>query len=285
MRGSWWESPDVGPLAKAGFTLTEWVASHWTTHTFTINSSDQQHLINKYITSTTTVTCLHCGAGGVNTERFNPNRISEARKLELRNELNLSKTDLVVGFIGRLVARKGIVELVTAFQQVVISCPQAKLLIVGGVLKSERDKTTLETVKAIVAADQALVKSVIFTGFRDDTPDLLSLMNILVLPSRFEPFGMTMAEAAAMGCPVIATNTQGAREGIVPGYNGLIVPVGDTNALRDAILQLATDPQKLLSMGRAGRLRALECFDEQVIYEKIKVEYDRMLRQKRITSL
>jgi glycosyltransferase involved in cell wall biosynthesis len=282
MRVSWWESPDAGFLTRLSFTVSEWIAANLlkTDHIFTINSSDMNHLVTRRIVSPERVTNLHCGAGGVDAKRFDPTRVAEDQQKQLRTELGIEDTDFVVGFIGRLVRRKGIIELVTAFREVLEHIPNAKLLLIGEVSVTERDQTTFEEVKKLLLSHNNLVKRVIFTGFRDDTPNLIAIMNVLVLPSRLEPFGMVMAEAAAMARPIIATNTQGAREAVLPGKNGLIVPIGDVASLRDAILQLAADPQLRQRMGEAGRRMVLKRFDEPVVFKTIKMVYERLLREK-----
>jgi glycosyltransferase involved in cell wall biosynthesis len=282
MRASWWDLPDANSLARLGFTIVEWTIAHLvrTDHVFVLNSSDALHLIKQRLVSPDRVTCLHSGASGVDTERFDPNRITDEQRKCLKTELGIGNSDFVIGFIGRMVREKGIVELAVAFRDVIRCVPTAKLLFVGGVLSSEHDKTAIEDIRVIISDDSDLADKIIFTSFRDDVPDLLAIMDVLVLPSHREAFGMVMAEAAAMACPVIATNTPGAREAVIPGKNGLIVPIGNVEALKNAILQLADDPHLRRRMGEAGRRIALERFDELVVFQKIDEVYVRLLREK-----
>lgn len=277
MRGSWWDSPN--PMTRAIFTIGEWIAGRWTTHVFTINCSDANELVARGIAPKESVTCLHCGGGGVDTKRFDPSQVTEGQKARLRTALGIRDSDFVIGFIGRVVREKGVFELLTAFREVLDVFPNSKLLLVGGVLSSERDQVTLKKLQAIVHSDD-LAEKVIFTGFRDDIPDLLSVMDVVVLPSHREGFGMVAAEAAAMARPVITTNTRGGREAVIPGKNGLHVPVGDSKALREALLRLGSDRELRQRMGEEGRRMALERFDERLVFEKVKAEYVRLLREK-----
>lgn len=281
MRGSLWESYHVSFLSQQTFTALEWFAARIfrTDHVFTLNQTDEMYLIQKHIITQRAVTCLHCGAGGVDTQRFDPERLSKNKPM-LQAQFGIEPSNFVIGFIGRMVREKGIFDLVQAFRKLVQLVPHAKLIYVGGVLESEHDRSGFDLLKETVARDSLLSSHVIFTGFRQDIPELLSLMNVLVLPSYREGFGMALAEASAMGKPVIATNTLGAREAIVPGENGFIVPIADIDALYTAMFRLAMNPELEKSMGRAARKIAVEQFDETVIFERINQVYTEHLTRK-----
>jgi glycosyltransferase involved in cell wall biosynthesis len=279
LRGSRWDSPNF--MTRLISMTADRVAAQWTTHTFTINCSDASDLVELGIAPTEKVTCLHCGSGGVDTQRFDPSRFTAGQKSHLKVELGIQNTDLVVGFIGRLVQEKGVFELLTAFQEVAVALPNAKLLLVGGTLASDHDQVTIQKLKSLVSSSDELSEQVIFTGFRRDIPELIAVMDVVVLPSYHqEGFGMVLAEAAAMARPVVATNSRGAREAVVPETTGLLVPIGDTDALRDAILRLASDPDLRHRMGEEARRRALERFDEGIVFQTIKDEYARLLQEK-----
>jgi glycosyltransferase involved in cell wall biosynthesis len=87
-------------------------------------------------------------------------------------------------------------------------------------------------------------------------------------------------EASAMGVPCIVTDVRGCREAVEHGRNGLLVPLGDVPALASAITELLTDRDRARRMGEEGRRMALESFDERVVFEKVKAEYARLLREK-----
>jgi glycosyltransferase involved in cell wall biosynthesis len=115
---------------------------------------------------------------------------------------------------------------------------------------------------------------------RHDMPELYALMDLFVLPSRRESFPRSPMEASAMGVPSIVTDIPGCREVVEHGRNGLLVPLGDVDALVRAILGLLSDPERAKRMGQEGRRIALERFDERLVFEKVKAEYARLLRQK-----
>ena len=199
---------------------------------------------------------------GVSLEAFdlfpNPN---------LRAELGLDKKDKIVGFIGRLVREKGVLELLEAMCKVVKDVPQAKLLVVGDTLASDRDRRVTVRIKEFI--DRGKLQNVIkFAGFREDIPDLLAIMDLFVLPSHREGMPRTILEAMAAGKPVVATNIRGCREEVVHGATGLLVPVGDSDALADAILRVLSDEELASRMGEAGRKRVEEEFDEKLVLER-----------------
>ena len=81
-----------------------------------------------------------------------------------------------------------------------------------------------------------------------------------------------------MGVPAVVTDIRGCRETVEPGVNGLLVPVGDVDALARALVELLTDEPRRRRMGEAGRAIAEERFDEQKVFERVLEEYERLLR-------
>ena len=99
-------------------------------------------------------------------------------------------------------------------------------------------------------------------GYRSDIPALLAAADIFTLPSRFEGLPMSVIEAMLTGLPVVATNVRGPAEQVVDGETGLSVPAGDSKALGAALGRLVRGADLRVRMGQAGRLRALERYDE-----------------------
>lgn len=275
MRGSFWDSPNV--IMRRLFNIVEWLSGNWTSHIFTINCTDAEELVTRKIVRSEQVTCLHCGSGGVDIQRFNPERFTEADKRQIKQTMGLVNSDLVIGFIGRLVREKGIFELITAFKALIQIFPDLKLVIVGDTLSSERDQRTNTEMRQAIKLDQELISRVIFTGFREDIPELMAMMDIVVLPSHREGFGMILAEAEAMAKPVVTTDTRGGREAVRANETGFVVPIGDSIALENALMKLVMNPLLRKRMGKNGRRFAEKCFDQRAVFEKINTEYHRLL--------
>ena len=105
-------------------------------------------------------------------------------------------------------------------------------------------------------------------------------MNILVLPSLFEGIPRVLMEASAMCTPVVATDVKGNREAVVNGQNGLLVPLGDVQALTAALVDVLLDPVKARCMGDQGRRMAEQRFDQRLVFDRVKAEYVRLLQAK-----
>ena len=185
----------------------------------------------------------------------------------MRRNLGLSSEDKVICFIGRLVAEKGILELIEAMAIVKGEIPNAKLLLVGETLDSDRDKKTKGIIKDIIANSE-LAQHIIMTGFREDIPEILDVIDLFVLPSYREGLPVSVIEAMASGKPIVATNIRGCREEVVPGKNGFLVPVGDPGALSKAILDILSNPMRAKEMGDHSKLRVKELFDECTVLER-----------------
>ncbi|MFH1305136.1 MAG: glycosyltransferase family 4 protein [Candidatus Omnitrophota bacterium] len=216
-------------------------------------------------------------SNGVDIERFKPALPDK----DLRSSLGISEQDKVIGFAGRLVREKGIEELILAIGEVRTVIPEARLLIVGDTLKSDRDTGIAGALKKIIS-DNALENSIIFAGFREDLPALYNIMDVFVLPSHREGMPRSVIEAMACARPVIATDIRGSREEVVDGVTGRLVPVADTRAIACAIKEILSDNDFAGRMGRAGRKRAEEKFDEKIVLERELKIYGKLTDEKNI---
>jgi glycosyltransferase involved in cell wall biosynthesis len=205
-------------------------------------------------------------SAGIDIKRFAPRKDSAV----VRGELGIGTSVPVVGIVSRFWAGKGFDVFFAAAARIAARFPAARFLVVGGaVLRSDR---YAERIHELIR-DLALSQQTILTGFRDDVERLIACLDVLVSASPRESFGLTLAEAAACGRPVVATRSGGAEEIVVHGETGLLVPGGDSAALADAVMSLLADPDRANAMGAAGRRRAETCFDIQMMVRKIEALY------------
>jgi glycosyltransferase involved in cell wall biosynthesis len=108
---------------------------------------------------------------------------------------------------------------------------------------------------------------VLFTGQRDDVPELLASFDVFAFPARFEGLCLAVIEAQAAGVPVVATPVGGIRETVVDGETGLLVPVGDPGALAGAILRLLQEPELAARLASEARRRVRERYSEARMVE------------------
>lgn len=181
---------------------------------------------------------------------FHPDAEARAR---IRTQLGVAPDRPVVIAVSRLVRHKGYPELARAMQGV----PDTELWVVGERLASDRGPNMEDVLR-----EAGLGERLRMLGYREDIAALMAAADIFVLPSQFEGLPMSVIEAMLCGLPVVASDIRGPQEQVVEGETGLLVPMGDAGALRDAIARLAADPDLRRRMGEAGRDRAVELFDE-----------------------
>ncbi len=191
---------------------------------------------------------------GVDLAKFNPGVIDTSK---IRGEFSLDGIFPLIGLVGVLGRWKGQEEFLQAASRLVKVFPKAKFLIVGDSLIDDRGYK--ERLKGMVNT-LGITSHVIFTGFREDIPEILGCLDLLVLPSHNEPFGRVLVEAMAMKKAVVGTDSGGIPEIVVDGKTGLLVPPNNANLLASGMAKILKDRDKLKKMGRLGRKRAETLF-------------------------
>ena len=171
---------------------------------------------------------------------------------------------------------KGIGEFVQAAAEVKKQNPGARFVLLGGSDPGNPAAVPPAWLEARQAQGQ-----VEWVDHVDDVRPYLSQAHVVVLPSYREGFPKSLLEAASMGKPLIATNVPGCRDIVTDGVNGLLVPARDQHGLARAMLALAANPALRLAMGRAGRKRVKELFDEGIVNRENLRVYARVLPHRR----
>lgn len=188
-------------------------------------------------------------------------------KSYIRHQLTLQQAKYVMGIIAHLNPAKGHSYYLKAFARVLVELPDTWLLIVGdGELRQKLESESRELY---------IDHRVLFLGYRSDLASILASLDLLVLPSAWEGFGIVQAEAMYLGIPVLGTNVGGAREVVRAFKTGFLVPYGDVEQLADATVLLLKDQWMRAEMGMAGRERVLQLFsmdrmlnDYRTLYRK-----------------
>lgn len=160
--------------------------------------------------------------------------------------------ELLVGFVGRLVPGKGADILLRAAPHVMIRHPNARFVLVG-------DGPCREELQSL-AAQLGVSDRVVFTGVREDMPEVYASLDLLVLPSFCEAMPMCVIEAMAAGKPVIATRVGAVPKLIEQDESGLLIEPGDVAGLAAGIVGLLEDRERAHRLGRNGQIRASERF-------------------------
>jgi glycosyltransferase involved in cell wall biosynthesis len=216
----------------------------------------------------------HLG-NGIDVRRFDRSALPESRIAKLRADLGIPAGAPVIGFVGRLVEEKGLLELFAAVAAIRHRFPGLRFLVVGPV-----DSDMPDHLGPASAARAGIGDITVFAGYRDDMPDLYALMSVLVLPSHREGLPRSPMEASSMGVPIVATDIRGCREVVRPDQNGYLVPVRDAAALGAAIERILGDPVLAARLGQRARELALAEFDEQIIFQRVVSVYQRLLIRK-----
>ena len=158
----------------------------------------------------------------------------------------------------------------------------AQLLLIGAakfVARSTRfdNERYLARLHELVAR-AGLQDRVSWLGEREDVPELMRALDVLLLPSWEEPFGRAVIEAMALGVPVLATEVGGPAEILTDGREGYLLPPRAPAAWARAIAELADDPDLAAAMGRAGRSRVREHFTVAEHVDRVLALYTRLER-------
>jgi len=187
--------------------------------------------------------------------------------VDLRKEVGLPLDVPVIGFFGRLIEQKGVDVLIHAFKDLHTHHHEAHLLIVGdGLLRDELE---------FLASQLALLDKVHFTGWVENGQRLMPACDIVVVPSRWEGFGLVTLEAMRHARAIVASRVSALPEIVVDGETGRLVPVDDSIALSKALSELLTNPELTEQMGQAGYERLVESFSvDKMVQETLAVYRD-----------
>jgi glycosyltransferase involved in cell wall biosynthesis len=201
---------------------------------------------------------------------FNVDKYREAKGSHEQQQTRSSQFP-TLGYLGRLSEEKGLHYLIGALAEVRQSFPAVKLL-VGGTGEREHDFRRL-------ALEKGLADHVTFLGFLENSFDLLQQIDLLVVPSRSEGYGLIAVEGLAAGLPVVATQVGGLKEILADGV-GILVPSKDEKALAASIISILKNPLEMQKMGERGRKRAFELFTPMTFIEQLEGLYTRLMNER-----
>lgn len=207
--------------------------------------------------------------------RFDPERGTAARAA-VRTRFGIPADAPVVGFVGRLVRDKGVVELAEAWAGLRGAFPDAHLLVVGPV--EPRDPVPAAVLEALREDPQ-----VHLTGAAD-AAEIYPAMDLVALPTYREGFPVVPLEAAAMGLPVVATRVPGCVDAIQDGSTGMLVPAADAAALGAAIGRYLGDPELRARHGARARARVRSEYLPEDVWEATRREYLRLMSARGIPA-
>ncbi len=264
----------ISSKSKAKLFLTKHMASGVRKkdilHKYLYRRVDGIFAVSNYIKESVINTCpvpvekIHLIYDGIDTDKFKKELYNG---IASRKSLNIGEDKLVIGIIGRITPGKGHEEFLEAAK--IILAQEIKnifFLVVGGASSSEKN---YETKIKRLSVKFGLTNNILFTGFRNDIPEMLSAMDILAFPSHNESFGITLLEAMAIELPVAASNNAGIPDIVVDGVTGLLVPPKNSSELSKALLKLIENPSLRKKLSEAAKKRVIENFDIKIIVTKL----------------
>jgi glycosyltransferase involved in cell wall biosynthesis len=226
-------------LYHIAFKESSWV--------FFQNNTDKKLFSDSKLVNGTNTSVLP--GSGVNTSKFN-----------IKRESNKGKQFL---FVGRLLKDKGILEYLQAANNLTQRYPDVHFKIVGELGYANKTALTARELNTWLKN-----KQITFAGKQDDMIQVLSKTDVIVLPSYREGLSKSLIEAASMNLPIVTTNVPGCREVVQHGKNGFLCKAKDSKDLENQMETMINLSEKeRLKMGRMGREKAVDFFDEKIVIE------------------
>ena len=166
------------------------------------------------------------------------------RRKEIRNRLNITDTDWLFLFVGRMLPFRGLSHLLDAFAELSRLYPEVKLLLIGDGI----ERSGLETRR-----DKLGLTGMIFLDPmpQDALTEYYAASDAYIMPALRENYSLALAQAAICGLPMISTDRVGAvKDYVVQGHTGYIIPAGDSHAMSAAMMRLATSRDQAQAMGK-----------------------------------
>jgi glycosyltransferase involved in cell wall biosynthesis len=188
---------------------------------------------------------------------------AEARR-EVRLSLGAADDTPLVGLVGNICPRKGHDILIRSLPALLKKHPKLRLAVVGNPFKD------YATGFRKLADKLGVGGAIDWTGFRRDIPQVMAALDVLAVPSRSEPFGLTAVEALAVGTPVVASRVGGLPETVDHEQTGLLIPPRHPRALAEAIDRLVSDADFHQRCSRAARIAIAERYDPERLWTRIE---------------
>lgn len=218
----------------------EWLGSYEANHVITVGHSIKDELVNNLTVPADKISVIHNGMKLRRKTLEHP---------EIRNAF-ASPEERILLFVGRLVWQKGVKYFIEAAPSILREHPEAKLVIVGeGNMCQDLRK---------LASNLGISQKVYLTGRVSDNilNSLYGLADILVVPSIYEPFGLSALEGMASGVPVVASEVGGLSDIITDGKDGILIPPGNSRRISTVVNDLLSNSSFAESLSRNGKARA-----------------------------
>ena len=257
--------PTATGITKRILMFTDWLTCACATHIIPEGEGVKNDLLNNGITKKTLKVLGYGNVRGIDLVRYD-------RTPEVEDAAKKIRKEGVVTFvtIGRLVGDKGINEVVEAFVKLNNENPSTRLILVGP------EEKELDPLKPQVLDMISKCPAIEAVGMQKDVRPWFAASDVAILASYREGFPNVVIEAGAMGLPQIVTDINGAREIIVDGKNGVIIPPKDSVSLYEAMKKMM-DPEYRQSLAKEARIMVSERFEQSFVRKCLYDFYDSIM--------
>lgn len=259
----------VGSFIIKKDKLHQWIYNR-VTYALAISEVIKRNLLDTCPLTKDKILLLH---NAVDTCKFDPEKID---KQKVRKEFSFTDDEIVIGMLARFSPGKGHEEVLFAAEKLSKKFSNLKFFIVGEASRGE--EVYANQIKKL-AGDYNL-QNIVFAGFRSDTPEVLSALDIFCFPSHSEAFGIALVEAMAMGVPSVCSNSDGILDIAVDGETSFLFEKKNGNDLVEKLERLISSKEKREQFGKASRVRAVKLFDVNFLTEKVISIYKQALNEK-----
>lgn len=228
-----------------------------------VNKDDPKYMLKKGLIAENKIKIIK--SVGIDTEKFSISHYDDEKLLNIKKSLGL-KNKTIVLMVARAIWDKGIKEFYEAAKLLKKSHPDVVFLHVGGVDEGNPSSVSEEFLEKGAA---------LWLGHRDDIVDLTAICDLYVLPSSYkEGLPVTLLEAASMSKPIITTDTTGCRDVVSDGVNGFLVPVKNTELLKEKIILILENKKLREDMQKESRNKAVREFEVEKVIKQYMEYYE-----------
>ncbi|HLB73277.1 MAG TPA: glycosyltransferase [Sedimentisphaerales bacterium] len=262
-----------GPL-RGLLWLLEYLNCCFATHVITVSPSIRKKMIQHRIVRESKCEVLGKGSScGIDLDEFSAEQFDKEHMLKSRQALEIAPDAYVVLYVGRPFKRKGFHTMLRAWKNMSHDGNNEDILLIAGC--SDKD---------VINVTKTTIKNVVALGYVKDLRFCYAACDIVVLPSWHEGFPYSLLEGAAAGRPLVGSDILGIDSIIIKNKNGLLVPLGDTKALAEALVTLKSNPGLRENMGESGRQYIEQHFNRKVFSSLFLDYYDRIGIKKHLTN-
>jgi len=206
----------------------------------------------------------------VDLDRFNEAVSGEV----FRQEVGATNAEFLIGVVGRIVPHKGQDFFIQSIPDILDLFPNSRFVIIGA--DTTVDNHFSNSLQNLITQFDLKTK-VHFSGFKEDVPEVMKALDILVVPSLCESFGRVLIEAMATKTPVVATTVGGIPDIVEDEINGMLVPVKDPKAISQAVIRLLSDEELYQAISKNGRMKVEKSFSLPTHVSKIEKLYQSLI--------